>query len=143
MLGPIGRFLVIGGRVVSWPLTALMTDAPLAALVATMVVAAIAVWCGIFGRDREREAARWLGLGLLWTALALTFISPSLATVIPGLPTITTTPSPTRWSSPCSGWASPCFGGPASPSGACVSRNGRRVSLNGVREPPVVAGRDG
>ncbi len=86
MLGPIGRFLVIGGRVVSWPLTALMTDAPLAALIATIVVIAIAVWCGIFGRDREREAARWLGLGLLWTALALTFISPSLATVIPGLP---------------------------------------------------------
>ena len=86
MLGPIGRFLVIGGRVVSWPLTALMTDAPTAALIATVVVIAIAVWCGAFGRDREREAARWLGLGLLWTAVALTFISPSLATVIPGLP---------------------------------------------------------
>ena len=70
----------------SWPLTGLMTDAPLAALVATLVVIAIAVWCGVFGRDREREAARWLGLGLLWTALALTVLSPSLATVIPGLP---------------------------------------------------------
>ena len=85
-LGPIGRFLVIGGRVVSWPVTALMTDAPLAALVATIAVVLAAVWCGLFGRDREREAGRWLGLGLLWTALALTFLSPSLATVIPGLP---------------------------------------------------------
>ncbi len=86
MLGPIGRFLVIGGRVVSWPLTALVTDAPQAALIATIAVVTIAVWCGAFGRDREREAARWLGLGLLWATLALTFLSPSLATVIPGLP---------------------------------------------------------
>jgi hypothetical protein len=86
MLGPIGRFLVIGGRVASWPLTALMTDAPVAALIATMVVITIALWCGVFGRGREREAGRWLGLGLLWTTLALTFMSPSLATIIPGLP---------------------------------------------------------
>ncbi len=66
MLGPIGRFLVIGGRVVSWPLTALMTDAPFAALVATIAVVACAVWCGLFGRDREREART---LARPWPAL--------------------------------------------------------------------------
>ncbi len=85
-LGPIGRFLVIGGRVVSWPLTGLLTDAPSAALAATVVVIAIAAWCGAFGTVRERQAARWLGLGLLWTAFALTFLSPGLASVVPGLP---------------------------------------------------------
>ena len=47
---------------------------------------AIIVALARLGTLRERQAARWLGLGLLWTAFALTFISPSLATVIPGLP---------------------------------------------------------
>ena len=86
-LGPLARFLVIGARVVSWPLTGLFTDAALAGLIATAVVIAIVV-CARRGsaRSRERQAARWLGLGLLWTAFALTIISPSLATVIPGLP---------------------------------------------------------
>jgi len=85
-LGPLARFLVIGARVVSWPLTGLFTDAALAGLVATVVVIAIVVGLARLGTPRERQAARWLGLGLLWTALALTFISPSLSTVVPGLP---------------------------------------------------------
>ena len=85
-LGPLARFLVIGARVVSWPLTGLFTDAALAGLLATVVVIAIVIGLARLGTLRERQAARWLGLGLLWTALALTFISPSLATVIPGLP---------------------------------------------------------
>jgi hypothetical protein len=85
-LGPLARFLVIGARVVSWPLTGLFTDAALAGLLATGVVIAMAVGLARLGTLRERQAARWLGLGLLWTAFALTVISPSLATVIPGLP---------------------------------------------------------
>ena len=85
-LGPPVRFLVIGIRVVSWPLTGLFTDAPAASLVATGVVIAIAVGLARSGTIRERRAARWLGLGLLWTVFALTFIAPSLATVVPGLP---------------------------------------------------------
>jgi hypothetical protein len=85
-LGPLARFVVIGARVVSWPLTGLFTDAALAGLLATVVVIAIVNGLARLGALRERQAARWLGLGLLWTALALTFISPSLATVIPGLP---------------------------------------------------------
>ncbi len=70
----------------SWPLTGLFTDAALAGLIATAVVIAIIVALVRLGTLRERQAARWLGLGLLWTAFALTIISPSLATVIPGLP---------------------------------------------------------
>ncbi len=85
-LGPLARFVVIGARVVSWPLTGLFTDAALAGLLATVVVIAIVIGLARLGALRERQAARWLGLGLLWTAVALTFISPSLATVIPGLP---------------------------------------------------------
>jgi len=88
-LGPIARFLVIGARVASWPLTGLFTGGPAAtsaAIAATAAVLAIAVWLARFGALRERQAARWLGLGLVWTAIALTFVSPSLATVVPGLP---------------------------------------------------------
>jgi len=85
-LGPLARFLVIGGRVMSWPLTGLFTSAALAGLIAATVVSVIVIGLARFGTVRERQAARWLGLGLLWTSLALTLISPSLATVIPGLP---------------------------------------------------------
>ena len=85
-IGPIGRFLIIGVRVISWPLSGLLTDAPIAALIGTAVVIAIAVWCGARGTSRERQAARWLGFGLLWTAGFLTFGSPSLSTIVPGLP---------------------------------------------------------
>ncbi len=73
-------------RVISWPLSGLLTDAPIAALIGTAVVIAIAVWCGALGTTRERQAARWLGFGLLWTAGFLTFGSPSLSTIVPGLP---------------------------------------------------------
>jgi hypothetical protein len=85
-LGPPARFLVIAGRVLSWPLVGLLTDAPAAALIAALAVIGIAVWRSVAGSGGERLAARWLGLGLAWTAFALTFISPSLATVVPGLP---------------------------------------------------------
>ena len=85
-LGPLARFLVIGGRVMSWPLTGLFTSAALPGLIAASVVSVIVVALARLGTLRERQAARWLGLGLLWTSLALTVISPSLATVIPGLP---------------------------------------------------------
>jgi len=85
-LGPIARLLVIGTRVTSWPLTGLLTDGAIAAMAATLTVIAITVWLARAGTRREREAARWLGLGLLWTAFALTFVSTSLATVVPGLP---------------------------------------------------------
>ncbi len=85
-LGPLARFLVIGARVASWPVTGLITDGPLAGLTATIVVIAIAVWRALAGSLPERVAARWLGLGLLWTAGFLALASPSLATVVPGLP---------------------------------------------------------
>jgi 4-amino-4-deoxy-L-arabinose transferase-like glycosyltransferase len=85
-IGPLARFLIIGVRVASWPLSGVITDAPIAGLIGTAVVIVIAVVCALRGTTRERQAARWLGLGLVWTAGFLTFGSPSLATVVPGLP---------------------------------------------------------
>jgi hypothetical protein len=84
--GPLVRFLVIGARVLSWPLSGLLTDAGWVALAATGAVIAIAVWRAVAAAGEERIAVRWLGVGLLWTAFLLTFLSPSLATVVPGLP---------------------------------------------------------
>jgi 4-amino-4-deoxy-L-arabinose transferase-like glycosyltransferase len=79
------RFVIVGLRVLSWPLTGLITDGFLPGLVASAVVIAIAVW-----RSRangpDRLAARWLGLGLLWSTAFLTVTAPSLATIVPGLP---------------------------------------------------------
>ena len=85
-LGPIARFLVIGARVISWPLTGLLSDGALPAIGATAAVIGIIVWLARLGSASERQASRWLGLGLLWTAFALTFVSPSLATIVLGLP---------------------------------------------------------
>ncbi|MDO8483950.1 MAG: hypothetical protein Q7S35_03265, partial [Candidatus Limnocylindrales bacterium] len=84
--GPLGRFVLIGTRVVSWPLVGLIADGLAAAAVSLIAVIAIAVWRSTAGSGDERTAARWLGLGLAWTALALTFAAPSLAVVVRGLP---------------------------------------------------------
>jgi hypothetical protein len=104
------RFPIVGARVLGWPLTGLITDAPLATLLAAGLVIGLTVWRGWFagslpaadpGRaddaarsgaddapsaDDERTGVRWLGLGLLWTALALAVGASSLATVVLGLP---------------------------------------------------------
>ena len=80
------RFLIVAIRVLAWPLTGLITDAPAAALMATGLVIAIVVWRSRTERGDERTAVRWLGLGLLWSTVALTFGASGLATVIPGLP---------------------------------------------------------
>ena len=79
------RFAIVGVRVLSWPLTGLITDAFVPAMLASAAVIAIAVWRAR-SNGPDRLAARWLGLGLLWSTVFLTLSAPSLATVIPGLP---------------------------------------------------------
>jgi len=79
------RFTIVGLRVVSWPLTGLITDRLVPAIVAVVSVVAITVSLGRAARP-ERRPARWIGLGLLWTVAFLTVAAPSLASVIPGLP---------------------------------------------------------
>ena len=60
-LGPLARFLVIGARVVSWPLTGLFTDAALAGLLATVVVIAIVIGLARLGTLRERAGGSVAG----------------------------------------------------------------------------------
>ncbi|MFL5775445.1 MAG: ArnT family glycosyltransferase [Chloroflexota bacterium] len=80
------RAVVISVRILSWPLTGLVTGAPIAALVIAAAVVAALVWRALAGAPPERFAARWFGLTLVWTATALSVAASGLATVVPRLP---------------------------------------------------------
>ena len=85
-LGPAARLVVVGTRVVAWPLTGLITDAIIPAVLVTAGVLLSAVLLARYGETRERQAARWLGLGLVWTTVFLVVVAPGLAEVVAGLP---------------------------------------------------------
>lgn len=82
------RFGIVALRVVSWPLTGLITDGFVAGAVAALGTVAVVAWRWRVAAagSAERNAVRWLGLGLLWTVAVLTVAAPSLAVVVPGLP---------------------------------------------------------
>ncbi len=80
------RALVVLLRVVSWPLSGLITTTFAAALTLLGVVVGIVVWRWRSTDAAERVGVRWLGLGLAWTAAFLTMAAPSLAVIVPGLP---------------------------------------------------------
>ena len=84
--GPLVRFPIVSLRVLSWPLTGLITEAAVPALLAAIAVIAIVVLRWRAAEPGERVALRWLGLGLLWTCVFLTVAAPSLAVVVPDLP---------------------------------------------------------
>ncbi len=78
------RFLIVGIRVISWPLVGLVTEGFVAAIVVTAAVVAIVAWAwrprsnglGVGATADESIVARWFGLGLLWTTLFLTIAAP-------------------------------------------------------------------
>jgi hypothetical protein len=80
------RFLIVGLRVLAWPLTGLVTDAPIAALLAASLVIAFLAWRAGVAPGIERTAARWFAATLAWAIVALTVAASGLATVVPGLP---------------------------------------------------------
>ncbi|MBA2701100.1 MAG: glycosyltransferase family 39 protein, partial [Chloroflexi bacterium] len=82
------RLGIVGLRVVSWPLSGLITSGFLPAVVSTAALIGLVAWRWRSPGTpaRERVAVRWLGLGLVWTIVALSVAAPSLATVVPGLP---------------------------------------------------------
>ena len=100
------RLPIVGLRVLGWPLTGLITTAPLATVPTVALVISLAIWRGwlareqpghgdegaaangraVVGTDDERTAVRWLALGLAWTVVALAVGASSLATVVAGLP---------------------------------------------------------
>lgn len=82
------RIVVVALRIVSWPLTGLITDAFVAAFLAGVAIVAILAWrmTARSAASTERAVARWSAGTLVWTAPALAVAASSLATVTPGLP---------------------------------------------------------
>jgi len=80
------RVLIVALRILAWPLTGLVTSAPLAAIAAGVAVIAVLAWRSMVAPARERFAARWFALTLGWSAVALAIGAATLATVVPGLP---------------------------------------------------------
>jgi 4-amino-4-deoxy-L-arabinose transferase-like glycosyltransferase len=83
------RFGIVAWRVLAWPLSGLVTDAPLAAMAAMILVVVSLGWriARASGASAlEQTAVRWLAASLAWTVLALTVAASGLAQVIPGLP---------------------------------------------------------
>jgi len=85
-LNPLVRIVVVGIRIVTWPLVGLVVDAGAVALLAALAVVLLAVWLARGPAGPERTAARWLGLGLAWSTVALALAATSLATVVRELP---------------------------------------------------------
>jgi 4-amino-4-deoxy-L-arabinose transferase-like glycosyltransferase len=83
---PLVRILIVGVRIVTWPLVGLIVDAGAVALLAAAAVIALAAWLALGPATPERTAARWLGLGLAWSTIALAVAASSLASVVRGLP---------------------------------------------------------
>ena len=79
------RLLVVGLRVLAWPLAGLLTEAPLAALLAAAAVVGILAWRAMAAPAHERFAARWFAATLAWSVAALAVGAATLATVVPGL----------------------------------------------------------
>ncbi|MDP9483519.1 MAG: glycosyltransferase family 39 protein [Chloroflexota bacterium] len=77
------RLVVVGLRILDWPLTGLLTDNLVVGVVAGVLVATCLAWRALSAHGRERTAARWLGVTLLIGWLVLTLSAPALASVTP------------------------------------------------------------
>jgi hypothetical protein len=85
-VGFLSRVLIVGVRSVTWPLTGLLTDHLVAALVVTLTVMGLALVAIRSGRRDQRWAATWLVGSIAWSVVALAIFAPSLAVITPGLP---------------------------------------------------------
>ncbi len=93
--GVLDRFMTVGLRSITWPITALITDRVTVSLVTAMIVALLGA-IALVGRRRgdpvaagpvaDLPSARWLAAGLAASVLALALFAPSLAVIVPGLP---------------------------------------------------------
>ena len=81
--GLLVRILFVPLRVVAWPLTGLVTDAPAAALVAVAAVLALVAWRLRASSGHERAVVAWLAAYVAIGAFLLALFVPSLGTVTP------------------------------------------------------------
>lgn len=80
---PGARVFVVAVRVLSWPLTGLLTAAPVPAVLAAVGIVAGLAWRAVRGQGGERAAARWLLASLAVACLVLGIGVGSLAEVTP------------------------------------------------------------
>ncbi len=80
------RLVFVPLRIVAWPLTGLLTDAPVAGILAVVALAAGVLWRLRVGSGDERAATRWLAGSVALGVLILVLAVKALASVTP-LPT--------------------------------------------------------
>lgn len=86
--GPLlETFVVAFLRSLSWPLTGLLTGAPVAAILGAAGVVVAAAWRWLAGSRLERAFVAWSALTTAWSVVALAVVAPGLATIVPELPT--------------------------------------------------------
>ena len=83
--GLAGRLSIIGLRSVAWPLAGLLTDRPVASLLAVVLAGAL-TGVALVVRAPGRWAVAWLLATVAWSVAGLAVLAPSLATITPGLP---------------------------------------------------------
>jgi hypothetical protein len=86
VLDPVTRLVFVGLRVLTWPISGLVTDHLVAAVIAAAAATTLLAWRARVARGPERMAMRWLGASLAWTVVALTVAASGLQTVVAGLP---------------------------------------------------------
>ena len=84
--GVLARIGIVGVRSLAWPVSGVLTDRPLLAVLAIVAVIALAALAILGERGTGRRAAAWLAGSVAWSVVALALFAPSLAQITPGLP---------------------------------------------------------
>jgi 4-amino-4-deoxy-L-arabinose transferase-like glycosyltransferase len=82
-LDPVARLLVVGLRILAWPLAGLLTDSPVVSVAAATAVVAALAWRLRAASGLERSFARWVALAIAWCWAVLGLGVAGLATVTP------------------------------------------------------------
>lgn len=83
---PAAALPVIAWRLVVWPMSALVTSAPLWGIPAAALTIGALVVASLGSPGLARGYGRWAAATTAWAALAFTLLTPSLAVFAPGLP---------------------------------------------------------
>ncbi len=82
----LARLGIVTWRAASWPITGLVSAAPVASAFATAVVAFLLGWRAAASFQPERTFVRWTIAAVAFMVSLLTILVPSLGTIVPGIP---------------------------------------------------------
>jgi 4-amino-4-deoxy-L-arabinose transferase-like glycosyltransferase len=80
------RIGIVAWRAGSWPITGLVSAAPVASALVTAVIAVLLGWRAAVSVRPERTFVRWTIGTLAFAIVALAIVAPSLAVIVVGLP---------------------------------------------------------